>query len=133
MTEPLASPYWRLDDTGRPLSFWQLIRRFPAAGRPVVEVIWLAAPRSAAVIAVLQVASGVTGAFGLLATTGALEELLTAGPTAQRVTAAVPVGCALLAASLIYNMVTAWRRHREGALVYTRTAIDKDAPPPVEL
>ena len=49
------------------------------------------------------------------------------------VTAAVPVGCALLAASLIYNMVTAWRCHREGALVYTRTAIDKDAPPPVEL
>ena len=49
------------------------------------------------------------------------------------VTAAVPVGCALLAASLVYNMVTAWRRHREGALVYTRTAIDKDAPPPLEL
>ena len=49
------------------------------------------------------------------------------------VTAAVPVGCALLGASLIYNMVNAWRRHREGALVYTRTASDKDAPPPVEL
>ena len=49
------------------------------------------------------------------------------------VTAAVPVGCALLAASLVYNMVTAWPRHREGALVYTRTAIDRDAPPPVEL
>lgn len=90
MTEALASPYWRLDDTGGPLSFWQLLRRFPAAGRPVVEVIWQAAPRSAAVIAVLQVASGVTGAFGLLATTGVLEELLTAGPTAQRVLAAVP-------------------------------------------
>ncbi|MFI6094906.1 ABC transporter ATP-binding protein [Lentzea sp. NPDC051213] len=90
MTEALASPYWRLDDTGRPLSLWQLIRRFPAACRPVVEVIRLAAPRSAAAIAVLQVASGVTGAFGLLATTGVLEELLTAGPTTQRVTAAVP-------------------------------------------
>jgi ATP-binding cassette, subfamily B, bacterial len=90
MTEALASPYWRLDDTGRPLSFWQLLRRFPAAGRPVVEVIWQAAPRSAVMIFLLQVASGVTGAFGLLATTGVLEELLTAGPTAQRVLAAVP-------------------------------------------
>jgi len=49
------------------------------------------------------------------------------------VTAAVPVGCALIAASLIYNMVTAYRRHGEGALVYTRTAIDKAAPPPVDL
>lgn len=100
MTEALASPYWRLDDTGRSLSFWQLIRRFPAAGRPVVEVIWQAAPRSAVVIAVLQVASGVTGAFGLLATTGVLEELLTAGPTAQRVMAAVP---ALMMVILAYS------------------------------
>ena len=49
------------------------------------------------------------------------------------VTAAVPVGCALIGASLIYNMVIAWRRHREGALVYTRTAIDKDVPAPVDL
>ncbi|NUT52654.1 MAG: ABC transporter ATP-binding protein [Saccharothrix sp.] len=100
MTEALASPYWRLDDTGRSLSFWQLIRRFPAAGRPVVAVIWQAAPRSAAVIAVLQVASGITGAFGLLATTGVLEELLTAGPTGQRVLAAVP---ALLLVILAYS------------------------------
>ncbi|MEV6235489.1 ABC transporter ATP-binding protein [Lentzea sp. NPDC051838] len=94
----LASPYWRLDDTGRPLSFWQLIRRFPAAGRPVVDVIWQAAPRSAVMIAVLQVASGVTGAFGLLATTGVLEELLTAGPTGQRVTAAIPALVLVIAA-----------------------------------
>ncbi|HEX8865279.1 MAG TPA: ATP-binding cassette domain-containing protein, partial [Lentzea sp.] len=99
MSEALASPYWRLDDTGRSLSFWQLVRRFPAAGRPVVEVVWRAAPRSAAVIAVLQVASGVTGAFGLLATTGVLDELLTAGPTAERVTAAIP---ALLLVILAY-------------------------------
>jgi TRAP-type C4-dicarboxylate transport system permease small subunit len=49
------------------------------------------------------------------------------------VTAAVPVGCALIGASLIYNMVIAWRRHGEGALVYTRTAIDKDVPAPVDL
>ena len=49
------------------------------------------------------------------------------------VTSAVPVGCALLSASLVYNMVNAWQRHRQGALVYSRTAADKDAPPPVEL
>lgn len=49
------------------------------------------------------------------------------------VTAAVPVGCLLLAFSLACNMVSAWRRRSEGALVYTRTAIDRDAPPPLEL
>lgn len=41
------------------------------------------------------------------------------------VTAAVPVGCFLLGVALIYNMVDAWRRRGEGALVYTRTAADK--------
>ncbi len=49
------------------------------------------------------------------------------------VTAAVPIGCVLLGASLAVNMVEAWRRRGEGLLVYTRTAVDRDAPPPLEL
>ncbi|MDO8359912.1 MAG: TRAP transporter small permease [Devosia sp.] len=49
------------------------------------------------------------------------------------VTSAVPVGCALLGASLIYNMVDAWRRRDKGVLVYTRTAAEKDAPEVLEL
>jgi TRAP-type C4-dicarboxylate transport system permease small subunit len=49
------------------------------------------------------------------------------------VTAAVPVGCLLIAFSLAGNMLTAWQRRHEGALVYTRTAIDRDAPAPLEL
>ncbi|MGI6851143.1 TRAP transporter small permease [Mesorhizobium sp. 1B3] len=49
------------------------------------------------------------------------------------VTAAVPAGCILLGASLLYNMVDAWRRRGQGALVYTRTAADRAAPPPLEL
>jgi TRAP-type C4-dicarboxylate transport system permease small subunit len=49
------------------------------------------------------------------------------------VTSAVPVGCALLAISLIFNMVRAWRGRAKGKLVYTRTAADKDAPVVLEL
>ena len=49
------------------------------------------------------------------------------------VTAAVPVGCALIGASLVYNMVHAFRRHRQGALIYSRTAADKEAPAAFEL
>lgn len=49
------------------------------------------------------------------------------------VTAAVPVGCGLLALSLIYNMVKAWQGRAEGRLVYTRTASDKGAPEVLEL
>ncbi len=49
------------------------------------------------------------------------------------VTTAVPVGCALLAISLLYNMVTAWQGREQGRLVYTRTAADKNAPEILEL
>ena len=49
------------------------------------------------------------------------------------VTAAVPVGCLLIGASLVHNMVEAWRRHAQGALVYSRTAVDKNVPAPIEL
>jgi TRAP-type C4-dicarboxylate transport system permease small subunit len=49
------------------------------------------------------------------------------------VTAAVPVGCVLLSVSLVDNMARAWRHRQQGALVYSRTAIDKGAPPPLEL
>jgi TRAP-type C4-dicarboxylate transport system permease small subunit len=49
------------------------------------------------------------------------------------VTAAVPVGCAILGISLVCNMVDAWRRRRQGLLVYTRTAADRDAPEILEL
>jgi TRAP-type C4-dicarboxylate transport system permease small subunit len=49
------------------------------------------------------------------------------------VTSAVPVGCALLAIALIYNMVRAWQGRDRGTLVYTRTVADKDAPTALEL
>lgn len=49
------------------------------------------------------------------------------------VTASVPVGCFLLGASLVHNMIDAWRRRREGVLVYSRTSADRDIPAPLEL
>ena len=49
------------------------------------------------------------------------------------VTAAVPVGCALLAGSIAYNMAEAWRRRRDGLLVYTRTGAEAANPEVLEL
>ena len=49
------------------------------------------------------------------------------------VTAAVPVGCALLAASIAYNMAEAWRRQRDQFLVYTRSAAEQENPEVLEL
>jgi TRAP-type C4-dicarboxylate transport system permease small subunit len=49
------------------------------------------------------------------------------------VTVAVPVGCVLLGIALAYNMVDAWRRRDEGALVYSRTPADRGLEPVLEL
>lgn len=49
------------------------------------------------------------------------------------VTVAVPAGCLMLGVALAYNMADAWRRRREGVLVYSRTAADRDLAPTLEL
>ncbi len=56
----------------------------------MIGAIRRAAPVPAATIVGLQLASGAASTFGLLATTGVLQQLLTAGPTAERVLAALP-------------------------------------------
>lgn len=92
-TEPeldMDDPYWRLDEDAGSLSLPRLLRRLPASIRPVVGVIRQAAPRAAVTILVLQLASGASFAFGLLATTGVLDELFAAGPTTRRVADALP-------------------------------------------
>jgi TRAP-type C4-dicarboxylate transport system permease small subunit len=48
------------------------------------------------------------------------------------VTFAVPAGCVMLAAALIYNLIGAWRRRGDGrTLVYSRS--EGDAPSVTEL
>ncbi|WP_373870321.1 ATP-binding cassette domain-containing protein [Planomonospora parontospora] len=51
---------------------------------------WLASPRDTATTIALSLLSGVFTAFGLLATTGVLTALFEAGPTPERVRAALP-------------------------------------------
>ncbi|HEY7596639.1 MAG TPA: ABC transporter ATP-binding protein [Actinophytocola sp.] len=86
----MDTPYWQLDQHAATLTVPQLIRRLPASLRPVLAIIRRTAPRAALTIVGLQVASGTAFAFGLLATTGVLEQLFTEGPTADRVLAALP-------------------------------------------
>jgi ATP-binding cassette subfamily B protein len=86
----LASPYWRVEEPSDQLGTWQTIRRMPAATRPALQLIWQAAPRHAVAIGVLQLASGAAATFGLLATTGVLERLVSGGPAGERVVAALP-------------------------------------------
>ena len=86
----LESPYWRLDDAQQDVRLREIMRRLPVGVRSVAALIVRAAPRHAVVILVLQVGSGLAAAFGPLATTGVLDGVLAAGPTVQRMAAALP-------------------------------------------
>ncbi|MEU7745984.1 ABC transporter ATP-binding protein [Nonomuraea sp. NPDC049158] len=86
----MVSPYWQLDDAGD-MGVWRMCRRLPATSRAVLAIVARAAPRQAVTVVLLQVVSGAATAFGLLATTGALERLLATGPTVEVVAAALPM------------------------------------------
>ncbi|MFI7673404.1 ABC transporter ATP-binding protein [Actinophytocola sp. NPDC049390] len=86
----LQTPHWQLDqEAGRDVPR-RVVRGLPAVTWPVLKMIWQAAPRSAAAVAVMQVVSGLAAAFGLFATSEVLTELLASGPTADRLVAALP-------------------------------------------
>jgi ATP-binding cassette subfamily B protein len=91
LTAELTASYWeaydrRLAET----SFRAIARQFPELIGRAVRLGWEASPRDTLATIVLNLLSGVLTGFALLATTGVLEALFAAGPTPQRVRAALP-------------------------------------------
>jgi ABC-type multidrug transport system fused ATPase/permease subunit len=88
---------------------------------------------------VLQLASGASFAFGLLATTGVLDELFAAGPTAQRVADALPALLVVIAAFAVRGLLDtgvalarariapAVRRAAEEQLVHSGLQVELEA------
>lgn len=107
----LETPYWRaFDDQVMEAGLGQVLRELPGIVRQVLALAWTADPRATLAVVGLALASGVFGASGLLATTGALAELLAAGPTPERVVAALPalglVVALLVARALVDHQVS---------------------------
>jgi ATP-binding cassette subfamily B protein len=106
MTEPaadpedIAPPYCSLDTAAGAPRLRTMIRELPRSTGPILETVYRAAPKTAVIILLAQLLSGLASAFGLLTTTTVLDRLLTAGPTADRVSAATP---ALMAVAAIYT------------------------------
>jgi len=71
-------------------SFWAVARRLPAIVREAVGLAWRANPRDTVAAIGLNLLAGVLTTLGLLATAGVLRELFAAGPTPDRVRAALP-------------------------------------------
>ncbi|WP_424535889.1 ABC transporter ATP-binding protein [Sphaerisporangium viridialbum] len=72
------------------VGFLTVARRLPALIGHAVRMAWQASPRDTVATISLSVLGGVFTAFGLLATTGVLQALFSAGPTPDRVKAALP-------------------------------------------
>lgn len=84
------SEWYAHTDKMTKVGFLTIARRLPALVSQAVRLAWLASPRDTAVAITLSLLSGVFTAFGLLATTGVLSALFEAGPTPDRVRAALP-------------------------------------------
>ena len=90
-TAELTAAYWRAyDQRLAAVKFSDVARRFPALIGQAVSLGWSANRRDTAATIGLNLASGVFGGFALFATTGVLEALFAAGPTPDRVRAALP-------------------------------------------
>ncbi|MGB2567098.1 ABC transporter ATP-binding protein [Micromonospora citrea] len=71
-------------------SFRAVARRLPYLVREAVTLAWSTSRRDTCAAIGLNLAAGVMTTLGLLATTGVLRELFAAGPTPDRVRAALP-------------------------------------------
>lgn len=80
------------------ISLWRMTRALPATLRLVATTAWTAHRGAVLAGGAAHVVSGVVTGFGLFAITGVLTTLLTAGPTPERVVAAVPSLLALAGA-----------------------------------
>ncbi|GIH26977.1 multidrug ABC transporter permease [Acrocarpospora phusangensis] len=95
------------DDTMSGVGFVTIARRLPALIAQAVRMAWRASPRDTLATVVLNLLAGVFTAFGLLATTGVLEALFAAGPTPDRVRAALPSLILVGAAAILRTLLQA--------------------------
>jgi ATP-binding cassette subfamily B protein len=87
----LAVPYWLTStEEAANTTFLRMVRRLPRLLRDAWLLAWHASPRTAAAVLLLQLAAGVASAVGLLSVVGVFDGLLQAGPTPERVRAALP-------------------------------------------
>ena len=90
-TAELTANYWEAyDERMASVGFGDVARRFPGLVGQAVRLGWSASRLDTAVTLGLNLLSGVFSATALLATTGVLEALFAAGPTPERVRAALP-------------------------------------------
>ena len=90
LTAELAASYWEAHDKRVGGPFRAVARQLPGLVGKAVRLGWEANRGDTIATIMLNLVSGIFTGFALLATTGVLEALFAAGPTPQRVRAALP-------------------------------------------
>ncbi|SCF01246.1 ATP-binding cassette, subfamily B [Micromonospora matsumotoense] len=96
-------------------SFRAVARRLPRLVREAIALAWATNRRDTLVAIGLNLAAGVMTTLGLLATTGVLRELFAAGPTPDRVRAALPalvLAAAAVTAKGTLTVTAGWAQAR---------------------
>jgi ATP-binding cassette subfamily B protein/ATP-binding cassette subfamily C protein len=91
LSAELTAGFWRAyDQRMTTVRFSDIARNFPGLVGHALRLSWAASRTDTIVTIAGNVASGFFSGYGLLATTGVLSALFAAGPTPQRVRAALP-------------------------------------------
>ncbi|MCF6476716.1 ABC transporter ATP-binding protein, partial [Nonomuraea sp. MG754425] len=99
------STWYAHTDKMAEVGFLTIAGRLPSLTGQAMRMAWQAGPRDAVAAIGLSLLGGVFTAFGLLATTGVLTALFSAGPTPGRVMAALP-SLALVGGAAVLRAVT---------------------------
>ncbi|MEV0387572.1 ATP-binding cassette domain-containing protein [Nonomuraea sp. NPDC050643] len=114
-TELARDSWWYHEESLPQAGLATIVRRLPALVSAALRLAWKADPAGTAFTIGLNLGAGLLSAFGLLATTGVLDALLTGGPAPDRLRAALPtligLAAALTARSLLQS-VASWTQSR---------------------
>src|SRR3954463_2566271 len=113
----LALPYWLTStEEAANTSFGTMVRRLPQLLREAWLLAWRADPFTTASVGALQIAGGAASALGLISVVGVFNGLLQAGPTPERVRAAVPSLLLLVCAATLRGALTSAAAAANGRL-----------------
>jgi ATP-binding cassette, subfamily B, bacterial len=121
-TEPapeadLAVPYWLIStEEAANSTFLRMLRRLPRLLRAAWRLAWQAGKGTTIAVVGLQIGAGIASAVGLLSVVGVFQGLLQAGPTPQRVLAAVPSLGLLVGAVALRALLTSGATAAHGRL-----------------
>jgi ATP-binding cassette, subfamily B, bacterial len=117
VADELAVPYWLTGYAeAANTTFWRMLRRLPWLLRQAWSLAWQTDRWTTLAVAVFQIGGGVASAVGLVSVVGVLDGLLQAGPTPERLRAAVPSMLLLVGAGALRTLLQSAATGAQGRL-----------------